>query len=122
MGCTWLSGLCSLQSRTPSSDLGGPALAQRPHGELVGAAHYVLAPVHQTDAVHAHLGRHEAHAVSVVAHGDQLGGLTGSRGGGDRGDDVLGVDRCKETFVSLPDRVCRPAAAHNVSGTSTMPN
>lgn len=99
--CTWLPCLCSFQARTSNSDLGGPALAQRSHGELEGATRHVLSACPHAHTVHAHLSGHKAHAVGVVAEGNKLGGTACSGGGEDLGSDVLQVHSCKETFVHV---------------------
>lgn len=126
---TWLSRLRRVQAGASCSDLGGAALAERPHGELEGAAHHVLFIRFHTHPVHAHLGGHKAHTVGVVADGNKLGGTDASRGGLDLGSDVLQVDICREfysclvkikppeqrrrfsSFTLLHDSVCSPLSS-----------
>ena len=86
------SGFSSLQARAACPDLVGTALAQRPHGELEGAAGDVLAAVLDADGVNAHLLGHEPDAVRVLPHRHNLRLGHAAGGAGDVGRHVTAVD------------------------------
>lgn len=82
---TWNPCFSSLQAGASRADLVGAPLAQRPHGELEGAAGHVLAAVLDADCVNAHLLGHKADTVRVLPHGHDLCLSDAARGAGDVG-------------------------------------
>lgn len=89
---TWHTRLRSLQTRTARSHFMSASFTQRTHGELEGASGHVLSAILHAHRVHAHLTGHEADAVGVVAHGDDLGSFRAPRRAGDLSRDVMDVD------------------------------
>lgn len=79
-GLTWDTRLSTFQPWASSSHFMGPSLAQRPHGELEGAARHWLPSVFDIHSVDPHFLRHKADAVGVFVSFYDFGIKVSSRG------------------------------------------